>query len=162
MAYLKIRLRSASIFIFLILFFVSCKSFLPVTNQYGLSQNDYQYRVPDKIDDGWDTASLIEANVDSAKIVKLIKNILAGKYPNTHSVLLVKNGKLILEEYFYGYNRDDLHYLASATKSITSILVGISVDQDMIKNVDQNVYQLFPDYQRTEWIMKLLSDTFLA
>ena len=154
MAYLKIRLRSASIFIFLILFFVSCKSFLPVTNQYGLSQNDYQYRVPDKIDDGWDTASLIEANVDSAKIVKLIKNILAGKYPNTHSVLLVKNGKLILEEYFYGYNRDDLHDLASATKSITSILVGISVDQDMIKNVDQNVYQLFPDYQRTEWISK--------
>ena len=65
----------------------------------------------------------------------------------------MKNGKLVLEEYFYGYDRDDLHYLASATKSITSILVGISLDQIMIKNVDQYVYQLFPDYQRTDsWI----------
>ena len=154
MPYLRIKLRSASIFIILILFFVSCKSLLPIKNQHGLSQNDYQYSVPDKIDDGWETASLIEANVNSAKIVNLIKNILAGEFPNTHSVLLVKNGKLILEEYFYGYDRDDIHYLASATKSITSILVGISVDQDMIKNVDQNVYQLFPDYQRTEWISK--------
>jgi CubicO group peptidase (beta-lactamase class C family) len=154
MPYLRIKLKSAPIFIILILFFVSCKSLLPIKNQHGLSQNDYQYSVPDKIDDGWETASLIEANVNSAKIVNLIKNILAGEFPNTHSVLLVKNRKLILEEYFYGYDRDDLHYLASATKSITSILVGISVDQDMIKNVDQNVYDLFPDYQRTEWISK--------
>ena len=154
MPYLRIKLRSAPIFIILILFFVSCKSLLPIKNQHGLSQNEYQYRVPDKIDDGWVTASLIEANVNSAKIVNLIKNILAGEFPNTHSVLLVKNGKLILEEYFYGYDRDDLHYLASATKSITSILVGISVDQDMIKNVDQKVYQLFPDYQKTQWISK--------
>ena len=118
MPYLRIQLRSASIFIILILFSVSCKSLLPIKNQHGLSQNDYQYSVPDKIDDGWETASLIEANVNSAKIINLIKNILAGEYPNTHSVLLVKNGKLILEEYFYGYNRDDLHYLASATKRI--------------------------------------------
>ena len=154
MPYLRIQLKSASIFIILILFSVSCKSFLPIKNQHGLSQNDYQYSVPDKIDDGWETASLIEANVNSAKIINLIKNILAGEYPNTHSVLLVKNGKLILEEYFYGYNRDDLHYLASATKSITSILVGISLDEEMLKNIDQNVYELFPDYQGTEWIDK--------
>ena len=154
MPYLRIQLRSASIFIILILFSVSCKSFLPIKNQHGLSQHDYQYSVPDKIDDGWETASLIEANVNSAKIINLIKNILAGEYPNTHSVLLVKDGKLLLEEYFYGYNRDDLHYLASATKSITSILVGISLDQDMIRDVDQNVFQIFPDYLGTKWISK--------
>jgi CubicO group peptidase (beta-lactamase class C family) len=147
-------LKSASIFIILILSLISCRSLLPITNQDGLSQKDYQYSTPDKIDDGWQTGSLIESKVDSGKIVKLIKNILAGEYPYTHSVLLVKNGKLILEEYFYGYGRDDLHYLASATKSITSILVGISLDQGMIKNLDHNVYQLFPDYQGTEWISK--------
>jgi CubicO group peptidase (beta-lactamase class C family) len=154
MAYLRIQIRSASIFIILILFSVSCKSLLPITNHNGLTQNDYQYSIPDNIDDGWETASLIEANVDSAKIDELIKNILAGNFPKTHSVLLVKNNKLILEEYFYGYDRDDLHYLASATKSITSILVGISLDEDMFKNIDQNAYELFQDYQGTEWIDK--------
>lgn len=152
MPYLRIKLRSAPIFIILILFFVSCKSSLPIKNQHGLSQNDYQYRVPDKIDDGWETASLIEANVNSAKIVNLIKNILAGEFPNTHSVLLVKNGKLILEEYFYGYDRDDLHYLASATKSITSILIGISFDENFLTDVDQNVSHWFKGYQNTKWI----------
>ncbi len=79
MPYLRIQLRSASIFIILILFSVSCTSLLPIKNQHGLSQNDYQYSVPDKIDDGWETASLIEANVNSAKIINLIKNILAGE-----------------------------------------------------------------------------------
>jgi CubicO group peptidase (beta-lactamase class C family) len=138
----------------IIFLFPSCASRAPRLNSKGRPQTEYVYQLPEKIDDGWEISSLDKENVDSAKIVKMIKKILAGEFPNTHSVLLVKNGKLILEEYFYGYDRDDLHYLASATKSITSILVGISVDQDMIKNVDQKVYQLFPDYQKTQWISK--------
>jgi len=119
-----------------------------------LSECEYKYQIPTDTGDGWETSSLDEEGVDSAKIAELIKKILEGKFPNTHSVLLVKNGKLILEEYFYGYNRDDLHRLASATKSITSILVGISLDKEMLKNVDQSVYKLFPDYKGTEWIDK--------
>jgi len=138
----------------IIFLFPGCTHKVPRLNSKGGPQTEYAYQLPEKIDDDWEISSLDKEAVDSTTIVKLIKNILAGEFPNTHSVLLVKNGKLILEEYFYGYDRDDLHYLASATKSITSILVGISVDQGMIKNVDQNVYQLFPDYQKTEWISK--------
>jgi len=118
------------------------------------SKCEYKYQIPTDTGDGWETSPLDEEGVDSAKIDELIKNILEDKFPNTHSVLLVKNGKLILEEYFYGYNRDDLQYLASATKSITSILVGISLDEDMLKNVDQGIYKLFPDYQGSDWIDK--------
>lgn len=134
--------------------FPNCTFKVPRLNREGGPQTEYTYQIPEKIDDDWEISSLDKEGVDSAKIVKLIKKILTGEFPNTHSVLLVKNGKLVLEEYFYGYDRDDLHYLASATKSITSILVGISLDQNMIKNVDQYVYQLFPDYQKTEWISK--------
>jgi len=138
----------------IIFLFPSCTYKVPRLNSKGGSQTEYAYQLPDKIDDDWEISSLDKEGVDSTKIVKLIKNILAGEFPNTHSVLLVKNGKLILEEYFYGYDRDDIHYLASATKSITSILVGISLDEDMLKNVDQKVYEFFPDYQRTDWIDK--------
>jgi CubicO group peptidase (beta-lactamase class C family) len=118
------------------------------------SECEYKYQIPTDTGDGWETSSIDEEGVDSAKIDELVKNILEGKFLNTHSVLLVKNGKLILEEYFNGYNREDLHYLASATKSITSILVGISLDANMLKNVDQKVYEFFPDYQTTDWIDK--------
>lgn len=138
-----------------IIFLLSnCTHKVPRLNSKGEQQTEYTYQMPEKIDGDWEISSLEKEGVDSARIVKLIKNILAGKFPNTHSVLLVKNGKLILEEYFYENNRDDLHYLASATKSITSILIGISLDENMLKNIDQNVYELFQDYHGTEWIDK--------
>ena len=138
----------------IIFLFSNCTHMVPRLNSKGKPQTQYTYQIPEKIDDDWEISSLDRENVDSAKIVKLIKNILAGEFPNIHSVLLVKDGKLILEEYFYGYDRDDLHYLASATKSISSILVGILLDEDMLKNVDQYVYQLFSGYRKTEWIDK--------
>ena len=66
------------------------------------------------------------------KINELIRSILNKRFKNIHSVVLVKNGKLILDEYFYGYDRDAKHELHSVSKSITSILVGIAIDQEMI------------------------------
>ena len=125
---------------------------VPRFNSKGEPQTEYAYQIPEKIEGDWDISSLEKEDVDSGKIFNLIQDILAGNYPNTHSVLLVKNGKLILEEYFYGTKRDDLHYLASATKSITSILIGISLDENLISDVDQNVSDWFSDYQNTKWI----------
>jgi CubicO group peptidase (beta-lactamase class C family) len=112
----------------------------------------YKYQIPEKTDDGWETASLSEADIDPAKINDMILNILNEKYKNIHSVLLVKNGKLILEEYFQGYHRNRIHPIQSDTKSITSILIGIAVDQKIISDLDKKVYEFFPIYKDTKWI----------
>jgi len=112
----------------------------------------YTYRVPEKIDDGWATADLSEVGVDSEKISDLIREILNKNFKHIDSVLLVKDGKLILEEYFNKYGRDDLHELHSVSKSITSILVGIAIDERMIPNVDTKVYAFFPEYKGTQWV----------
>jgi len=58
-----------------------------------------------------------------------MKDFMSGNDRNIHSILIVKDKKLVFEEYFYGYNREKLHYLASVSKSITSILVGIALEQ---------------------------------
>jgi CubicO group peptidase (beta-lactamase class C family) len=42
--------------------------------------------------------------------------------------------------------------MASATKSIPSILVGITIDQQMIPNVSTKVYEFFPEYKDTKWV----------
>ena len=97
----------------------------PRVDSYGEPQREYIYKAPVKLDDGWEVSSLAKEGVNEEVISDLIENILAGNYPKTHSVLIIKDGKLVLEEYFYGNKRDDLHYLDSATKSITSILLGI-------------------------------------
>ena len=138
--------------IIILLSITACTHSPPRVDNYGKPQRDYTYQAPEQIDDGWQVSSLAKEGVNEEIILDLMKTIMAGNYPNTHSVLLVKDGKLILEEYFYGNKRDDLHYLASATKSITSILIGISLDQDFLIDVDQNVSHWFSDYQNTKWI----------
>ena len=119
----------------------------------------YTYNVPEKTNDGWETAEPGEVDVDSEKINHLIRDILNRKrdilnrkFINIDSVLLVKNEKLILEEYFGEYDRSKLHELHSVSKSITSILIGIAIDKQMIPGVDTKAYTFFPEYKGTHWI----------
>jgi CubicO group peptidase (beta-lactamase class C family) len=51
----------------------------------------------------------------------------------------------VVEEYFHGYGPDDLHRLASVTKSVASLLTGIAVDRGEIAGVDVPVVSFFPD-----------------
>jgi CubicO group peptidase (beta-lactamase class C family) len=44
--------------------------------------------------------------------------------------------------------------MASATKSVTSILVGIALDNQMISDVNRKIYELLPQYEGTNWINK--------
>jgi len=108
----------------------------PRVNASGLPQREYVYQVPEKIVDGLATASLSEEGIDPEKINELMLAITDKKYKNIHSVLLVINGRLILEEYFDGYNREKLHQIRSATKSIGSVLTGIAIDKGFI--IDTN------------------------
>jgi hypothetical protein len=117
-------------------------------------ESEYGYQIPIETDDGWATSSLREEGVDPEKISELMRNILNGneEVKNVHSVLLVKNGKLVLDEYFYGNHRNGLHSIASDTKSVTSILVGIAVDRKLIHDLNQMLYEVFPEYTGAQWI----------
>ena len=151
--------RSANIpskYLLLSLIFIlvtaACTHWSPRVNRYGLPERKYLYQHPEKISDGWETASLKEEDIDSEKIDEMMHNILSGNDKNIHSILLIKNGKLVLEEYFYGYNRDTLHFLASVSKSITSVLIGIALDQKLATGVETKAYEFFPEYTGTKWI----------
>jgi len=117
----------------------------------------YSYKVPEQTADGWQTAHVAEANLDEKILTDLIKNILNEKYKDIHSVLIVKDGKLVLEEYFPGqdyerdhisFTRDDMHGIASVTKSFASTLIGIAIDKGMIKGTDQNLISFFPEHKK--------------
>ena len=112
-----------------------------------LRDSEYTYRIPVELDDGWQTSSLKEEGVSQEKINELMQRILNGhdQVKNVHSVMLVKNGKLVLEEYYYGTHRNYLHPIQSNTKSVISILMGIAVDDGIIKNVDQPILDFFPE-----------------
>jgi len=122
----------------------------------------YTYHIPEQTNDGWPTASLDEVRIDEKEIREAVERIDDGTYQNVHSILIVKDGKLVFEEYFSGYTwdyddaqfrgeltdfgMDTIHNLASVTKSFTSALVGIAIDQGFLQGVDQKVFAFFPEY----------------
>ena len=108
-----------------------------------------------QVDSGWSTGSLSNAGINSDLIGKLLTQIRNGTYKNIHSILIVKDGKLVIEEYFPGqeedgrhraYRADTLHGIHSATKSINSILIGIAIDQKLIRGVDEKISTFFPEH----------------
>ncbi len=64
-----------------------------------------------------------------------------------YSLVIARNGHLILETYFNGHDGDTLHDIRSATKSLTSALVGIAIEEGLIQGVDSNVMAAFDAYE---------------
>ena len=106
----------------------------------------YRYNKPEQLDDYLQTGSIFKFVKDSTDVYKLMERIINHEFGRLESILIIKDRKLILEEYFYGYNRTKLHRINSCTKSITSLLLGIALDRHKIMTADQSVFNFFPQY----------------
>jgi CubicO group peptidase (beta-lactamase class C family) len=62
------------------------------------------------------------------------------------SMLIARRGKLVFERYFNRAHRDSLHLIFSCSKSFTSALIGIAIDQGLIADVNESLYSFFPKY----------------
>lgn len=100
---------------------------------------------PPALNDGWDVSDLGSQGIDAVRIRRLITNI-QNNPRNIHSLLIIRNGKLVSESYFDGWNRGRLHSLRSDSKSFISTLVGIAIDKGQIRDVNQKVFDFFPEY----------------
>ena len=107
----------------------------------------YHYHQPQNIHDGLQTANAAEAGLDTTLLGKMMNKIVGGSYPNVHSILIMRGGKLVFEEYFYEFTRDSLQELRSASKSYISALMGIAIDKGLIKSKNESVLSFFPQYK---------------
>jgi len=73
--------------------------------------------------------------------------ILQRLHIDIHNVLIIKNGYIVAEQYYSEYTYDSLHAINSCTKSITSALIGIAVDEGYIESVNEKMIDYFPDYE---------------
>src|SRR3989442_14102081 len=92
---------------------------------------------------GWRSSSAEAQGMDSAKLADAFDYIQQQKVP-IHSLLIVRNGNIVLDAYFYPFQADQLHDGASMTKSVTSTLIGIAIGQHKLSGVNQPVLSLFP------------------
>ncbi|SKC89238.1 serine hydrolase domain-containing protein [Ohtaekwangia koreensis] len=106
------------------------------------------------------TGSLKSAGMDSIRLNAMTNTIIDQLYPNIHSVLIVKNGTLVYEQYFTGNDeiwgnsigvvkhiKDSLHDVRSISKSVVSACIGVAIKQGRIKSEAQKIWDFFPEYK---------------
>jgi CubicO group peptidase (beta-lactamase class C family) len=90
----------------------------------------------------WPAGAPESAGFDSATLAAAIEAIHA-KVPNTHEVVLIRHGRLILDAVFYPYDGASPHNLASVTKSVMTTLIAIAAEQGKL-GLDQPMLSFFP------------------
>ena len=97
----------------------------------------------------WQTASMEKHGIDPEKMY--LADNLAKSDNSLRSLLVVKDGFIVFEKYYYEGGRDKSTEVWSVTKSFTSALVGIAIDQGHIENIDRLMvdYLLsYPDFKK--------------
>jgi CubicO group peptidase (beta-lactamase class C family) len=94
---------------------------------------------------GWQSTYPERQGMDSGRLADLLEYIRAQNYP-IRSVLVIRKGYLVTEAYFHPFQEGFWHIIHSCTKSITSALTGIAIDQGFIENEEKKVLDFFPEY----------------
>jgi CubicO group peptidase (beta-lactamase class C family) len=95
--------------------------------------------------EGWLTSTPEEQGMSSSKLQEMM-DYIESDYYIIHSIVVVRNGYIVWEEYpSTGYGEDTLHLLFSVTKSFTSCLTGIAIDQGYIGGVSERMLSFFPN-----------------
>ncbi|MFW9847093.1 MAG: serine hydrolase domain-containing protein [Candidatus Thorarchaeota archaeon] len=96
--------------------------------------------------DDWITTTPEEQGVNSSRLEEAA-SFIEDSGARVRSMLVVHNGYLVFEQYFMPqlYDQDDTHIIYSCTKSVTSSLIGIAIDEGYITSTGQAILDFFPD-----------------
>ncbi|MHA2231340.1 MAG: serine hydrolase domain-containing protein, partial [Candidatus Hodarchaeales archaeon] len=122
----------------LIILFFSLLSILGNRSSLATSEGGYYPT------DGWRTSTLEEQGIDSAYLVNM-SNFIDEFSIAMDSILIIRNGFLVYENFFAYYDYTNIHQMFSTTKSLTSILIGIANRTGFVTNLDERIIELFPE-----------------
>jgi CubicO group peptidase (beta-lactamase class C family) len=94
---------------------------------------------------GWSEASLESVGLAEAPFREMAAAISSGEFKKITSVLIARHGRLAYEAYFDGFDRSSSMNTRSATKTVTSILLGIAIDKGLLAGVHAPIMSFFPD-----------------
>lgn len=117
----------------------------------------FHYNTPISMEDGWATQNASEAGLDTDMLERMVDRIYDGAFLSIHSIAIVKDNKLVFENYFPETwppttrmddilpSRENKHLTFSVTKSVLSALMGIAIDEGLI-SLNAPIYSFF-DYE---------------
>jgi CubicO group peptidase (beta-lactamase class C family) len=139
-----IKLNNSSFIVLLILFLGIATSEGPfLSAQETIIFNKTSTKTQTEQD--WEYTSFSEEGLNPTRFELLKKHIHDGTFKNVDSLVVVKAGKILIEEYFNDFDRNTLHEIRSATKSIGSALMGIAIDHDYVSGIQDKLYSYFPN-----------------
>ncbi|PYR93829.1 MAG: 6-aminohexanoate hydrolase [Acidobacteria bacterium] len=94
--------------------------------------------------DRWRSSPPEAQGMDSVVLADALEYIRVHR-TRIHSLMIVRNGYVVLDASFFPFQKDTLHDVASVTKSITSTLIGIVIGDGRIRDVKQPVLSVFDD-----------------
>jgi CubicO group peptidase (beta-lactamase class C family) len=99
---------------------------------------------PAALDDGWPVSTAEEQGLNRTVLEDGFA--AAARLPYSYSLLVVRNGYLVAEQYFNGNSRDNANSAMSVSKSILSGLVGIALKEGYLDSLNQKALDFFPEY----------------
>ena len=102
---------------------------------------------PVDLNDGWQISNPEAENIRRDRLDQAYRLVFdEQRYVMARSLLVFRNGKLIAEAY-PNDTRDKIKYhnIQSSTKSITSLLLGVAIQQNLITSLDEKLYDIYPD-----------------
>ncbi|MGD2147848.1 MAG: acyltransferase family protein [Anaerolineae bacterium] len=93
--------------------------------------------------ESWRTSTPEEQGLGSGKLAEGLRG-LQEQGSKIDSLLIIRNGDVVLDATFYPYDSTIPHKLASVTKSVMTTLIGIAADQGSIQ-LDQPMMSFFSD-----------------
>lgn len=116
----------------------------------GTGPESYEYEIPEDLNDGWTVSNVSDEGIDKESIERLVSHTRQN-LPSIDAIVIIKNGRLVLDEYFNGYSNKRLHELQSVTKTIDGLMVGLAIEEGFIESVDELIYPYFEEYQGIDW-----------
>jgi len=119
-----------------------------------VSQNDVRFLTefpflaqphiaPEFVSSSWVDSTPAAQGLDAATVQDLMQT--AATIDHLYSVLVVKNGYLVAEQYFNGMSPSDANSSASVTKSFMSALLGLALWDGVLTSRDQKMVDFFPE-----------------
>lgn len=117
--------------------------------KYYKSLKNFNYRYLPPVSKVYETSDASQQGISNNVLEEYVNDLIhlnsdpySPLQPRVDAVSIVKNGKLVLEEYFYGMKANKQHMISSCTKSITSILICIAIEQKKA-DLEDNLAQVF-------------------
>ena len=116
------------------------------TTGTGVSAATQQQEWPTQ---GWRRSSAEAQGMDSNVLAEAFDEIRRRQVA-IHSLTIVRHGHLVLDAYFWPFEDNLLHDMASVTKSVTSTLVGVAIGQRKVNGVTRRVTEVLGEPTRAE------------